>query len=317
MFKFLIVLALASPISTWANSSFDLRIISYNIKGLPPLAGGYNRNRFTEIGRLLEVSRRSADAAHIVALQEAFILDTNLLLKAARFPFELRGPQANFGKDEAGRNVSKLYGSGLILLSESEIKRGDDVVFGTGNCKTWDCYANKGVQSGFLDNPNLPFLLPILNTHMQAGREHEAIRKVQNGIISRFIKRSIARQAFIFAGDFNFRQTQGSYHDFLSQIPNITNSAENCVNSPDSCEISSDSSLEEVLRSNVDHQFYSNGVLKSRDGLTQYQVSIQPLYIRRGFREIFEGRQLSDHLSYEVTFRIYWTELESEIAIKS
>jgi hypothetical protein len=114
-----------------------LRVLSYNIEGLPRLparilrffSGAHDESRFARIGDILRQRRESGDGPHIVAIQEAFHSKHRELIERSGYPYYSYGPGDGFFKTN----------SGLVILSEFPILETHRTVFLHG--MGWDFLA--------------------------------------------------------------------------------------------------------------------------------------------------------------------------------
>ncbi|RZA09047.1 MAG: hypothetical protein EOP11_02945 [Proteobacteria bacterium] len=273
-----------------SDPSLKFRVLSYNIKGLPSFAApGFDEDRYGDIGKILADRNLSGSGPDIVALQESFTSRTAELRALANFSFVAKGP---------GAATMMGVDSGLYILSRYPIIKEESRVFGPELCASWDCYSNKGVQLARIKLPGLPMPVDVYNTHMQASRQSDAIRRGQVKIILEFIKATHAPGApIIFAGDFNFRPSAGdlSFADFIKGS-SLIHAGKLCLSLK--CETAKGYDLRRLYETSVDHQFISEG---AEDGFT-----LIPLRAERNFLDPVKGRLLSDHLGYEVQYELRW-----------
>lgn len=287
------------------EGTFRLRVLSYNVKGLPGIAGGYrNGERFREIGEELHAMRREGTAPDIVLLQEAFVKRTKDIVAYSGYPYAVKGPKAK-DPDENGKRLLKIFSAGLVTMSEFPIVNAAKVAFGKGKCATWDCFANKGVQLSIVEIPDLPFRLPIFNTHLQAVAKHDQKRIEQMGVLKRFMARYMRPiDALIFAGDFNTKTHQASYK-WWQENSGLYSIGEICKKEISNCEIADGTTPESLT--NVDQHFALSGVAEDRLGRkARYSVRIEPGRVEKTFRKLVKGKPLSDHLGYQVDYDIRW-----------
>ncbi len=64
------------------------------------------------------------------------------------------------------------------------------------------------------------------------------------------------------------------------------------------CSLGEGTDPSEVLDQTNDKQFIGDGE----------EVSVVPIYMVRNFKEQIDGRQLSDHTGFEVTYKLIWKE---------
>lgn len=291
-----LLLATLSIGSAWADPPASLTpprrlqfgVLSYNIKGLPGFAApGYDEDRYGDIGRLLAERNLGGRGPDIVALQESFVARTAELRALAGFAHSAKGPDA-----------ATLWGvdSGLWILSRYPILKEERLAFGPKLCATWDCYANKGVQLARIQLPGAPYPVDVYNTHMQAGREHDEIRRAQVKVILEFVKKTHQPGApIVFAGDFNFRPGRGdkSFEDFLRGSA-LTHAGKLFLRLRAPAAALPDAAR--LFESSVDHQFI--------DTAAALPFRLKPLNAERSFTALVKGRALSDHPGYEVRYEL-------------
>lgn len=304
MFKKIILMSLFVSQSVFAAGTKDIRVLSFNIKGLPGIAGGYNKSRFTEIGKILHERRLNGTAPDFVLLQESFIKETKPVRVVSQYPYIVKGPEDEKEYDENGKRVSKIFSAGLYILSEHPLSNPQKMIYGKGVCNSWDCNANKGLQVVTAEIPGVPFKLQFANTHLQATAKHEKNRMKQMDIANRFINRVAPTGPLIFAGDFNITPNLGSYSYWFA-TSHMKSAGEYCLNSLQTdCTVKVGTDPLWVVEKTKDHQFYREGFVETQTG--PVEVTITPISVERNFTEPHEGKPLSDHMGYEVLYRISW-----------
>ncbi len=310
---------MANFAQAWIDESsqeghYDLRVLSYNIKGLPKFAGGYrSKTRFKEIGQILLDRKSSGNAPDIVLLQESFIKETSDLRSLASYPYAVKGPNKK-DFDIHGNMVSKLLNGGLYVLSRFELKHSQKVVFNKNSCSSWDCFSNKGVLITEAQIDELPFNLKIATTHLQSTRKNDDDRIEQMNVLKTFLKPVLdENQPLIFAGDFNTNPTRESFYYWKNQL-DLHNAGESCLDAKNICNIPDSTDRDWILQKSKDQHYYRHGIAPSKDGLTRYQVQIVPLFAERNFSEHVKNKPLSDHLGYEVVYRIFWRKITDSLS---
>jgi hypothetical protein len=273
-----------------------ITILSYNVKGLPKVAG-VTHDRFKDIGIELKKMREQNRQPAIVLLQEAFVSQTKDIENEAGYKNTAAGPGA-IGKNEKSTPVIKLLNAGLRILSDYPITREARVSYNELMCSSWDCFANKGAQAVQVQVPNIPFPLTVANTHTQAMEGHDKVRIDQLNIFQRFIDKFSQTTEPAFAiGDFNSWPTRMCYQHWCKETK-MHNVSDACLKGEVPCNV--------VLRENKgldfnpDQHFFRNGKING------YDVSIRPVYAEHLFIEPVNGRLLSDHWGYNVTYEIKW-----------
>lgn len=267
--------------------SVVVKILSYNIKGTP-VAGfeGFHGKRFKKIGEILAARRALGTAPDAVLIQESFVGRTKNLRRAAAYPYSSKGPGGG----------GALLNAGLYILSEHPIVDQSKLAFGKDACTTWDCMANKGAMLARIQLPGLPFTVDLYNTHLQSIKKHDAVRVSQmNLLLDRLLAPTrVLGNPMIFAGDFNSMPALPSYGHFVRNT-GLANAGEDCLRDSGRCRVEEGTAPGELLEITKDQHFYA----PENPGV--YRVT--PVYAARSFP--LEDR-LSDHLAYEVHYKIEW-----------
>lgn len=280
-------------------NQLELKVLSYNVKGLPaPLATDGGRLRF--IGELLADMRRNNKAPHVIVLQEAFRESVKDLIKASGYPFVEIGPDA-----EA---PGKWANSGLYILSEFPISSVSRLAFHPKSCAGWDCYANKGVLKVQIRIPGMETPVQILNTHMNSngasGVDQSQVDKskyLQINETKKFLDASLDRSLpVIFAGDFNMNPRRAHWQ-YLNESLALSNAGEICTRkkkaaTDETCVVDPSTDSKTLFESTPDHHYFQSG--KS--------LTLIPVFAIKNMRETFNGKELSDHLGYQVHYLMKW-----------
>jgi endonuclease/exonuclease/phosphatase family metal-dependent hydrolase len=271
--------------------SLELKVLSYNVKGLPLIT---DLDRLKRIGAILAERRKRGDEPDVVVLQEAFVRKAERVRNRAGYPYAIRGPAGGgiFAND-----------SGLEVLSNYRIVARRERTL--NDCAFPDCFVSKAILGVDLELPGVPDVIQVFTTHLQADTRNESVRRNQIDDITVFLNRiRFGRVPAIFAGDFNFKPKHPSYHKFLRQMP-VTDVGYQCLGAPATCDVVVDpdgrTDLTDVWKTANDHQFYYQP--------TGSSVRIEPIRVIRNFTERIEGGEhgaLSDHWGYEVHYRIRW-----------
>lgn len=265
---------------------FTLRVLSYNIRGLP-IPFFVDHSRYRRIGEILRRRREAGDAPQVVALQEAFHSRIFDLIDAAGYPHLAFGPEAKGLK----------LRSGLALLSEFPIVDSDHWVF-TKNIR-WDRFVRKAIQYAQIHVPGVQSPIDVFNLHLaspdtdfNAGvKPREAIyaRSWQVREVSRLVrKRSAPDRICLIPGDFNFRPHDSDASWMMRRL-SVLHSGSAILNLGD---CSDAETIHHDLKHSDDHQFF-----RSEQG----RVRIKPVRLRRTFSDGDE-RRLSDHTGLEVDY---------------
>ncbi len=281
------------------TDALELKVLSYNVKGLPsPLVTDGGRLRF--IGELLANLRRNNQGPQVVVLQEAFRESVKDLIKASGYPFVEIGPDA-----EA---PGKWANSGLYVLSEFPISSVARVAFHPKSCAGWDCYANKGILKVEIKIPGLSTAVQILTTHMNSNgasgvdqSEVDKSKYLQINETKKFLDSHLDRSLpTVFAGDFNMNPRRVHWQ-YLNESLNLSNAGEICARkqkaaSGETCLIDSSTDSSTLFEATPDHHYFQSGKA----------VSVIPIFAIKNMRETFNGKPMSDHLGYQVHYLLKW-----------
>ncbi|MEW6056767.1 MAG: endonuclease/exonuclease/phosphatase family protein [Bdellovibrionota bacterium] len=272
--------------------SFQLRVLTYNIQGLP--LPHIDHTKYEKIGRILGQRKARGNAPQIVAIQEAFHSDSRNIPRFARYPWAAFGPRAK----PMGIN------SGLLLLSQYRMAAYDEVRY--VDCAGTDCFAAKGIQRATLSIPTgrgINVELEVFNTHMNADDDvvsnNNQSRKARLGQIRQyggdFLRRSrVGELPALFLGDYNFQLGRPDYNLFASLVGG-ENAVETCTRARN---CTGDQDMQVVLEQTVDHHFYLAGYAAGRP------VSLTPVHAEEVFDEAAPGERLSDHTGIEVVYQV-------------
>jgi endonuclease/exonuclease/phosphatase family metal-dependent hydrolase len=268
------------------TNTVRVRILSYNIKGLPALLEPtWDQERFKDIGEILAARRKAGNAPDIVLLQESFSDRTLDLQKAAGYPYVAQGP-----------SNQKIISSGLYILSEFPITYKQGLLYDDLVCGTWDCFASKGALAVRIQMPKVPFQMLVATTHAQSGKDWNSQRRSQLEMYADFLKSLVNPDlGVITGGDFNTQPARPSYHDFLKRT-GFTNVGETCLSPANRCNLSKNTNRTNLLDDSDDQVYFQSGK----------RVSIRPIAVARILGSPYKGRVLSDHLGYETIFEITW-----------
>ena len=290
------VLAERPPIFEVGERRAYFTILSYNTKGLPKIAG-VDQKRYHDIGLEIKKLREKNGQPSIVLLQEAFVNRTNDLRKQAGYAHMQAGPNiVDF--DEKRRLVTKPLNAGLWVLSDFPFVKTGKVSFDQKLCSSWDCWANKGIQAVRVKVPGIPFELTIANTHTQAGQTSDPIRVGQLDIAWRFLNRFVsAAEPLFVVGDFNTYPSRTSYQHWM-KMTELSSVSDECGAGSVDCVV--------VARENKGLEFSPDQHFFRSGHVNGYDVEIRPAYAEHLFHEPVNGRLLSDHWGYNVTYEIKW-----------
>ncbi|MDQ7018879.1 MAG: endonuclease/exonuclease/phosphatase family protein [Robiginitomaculum sp.] len=291
-----------------------LRVLTYNINALPSPVIRHKTARLNRIAQILKERREQGTQPDIVVLQEAFGERCNVIIEQSGYKYVVRGPGRKSGKNprgtswgvESGRSYAKrakpqkFMGSGLIILSDYKITNPVFTTFSGQACAGLDCLANKAIVMTEITVPGLDTPVKLVTSHFNSNRSAKAPGAVrlrahqqQTDILAKFLARTTSMEApLILAGDFNTK-LPARYQYFRKEI-NALDAAESCLKTGTSCALAPQTTPAEVLYLTDDKQFYRSGSA----------TLLTPVYIERNFRELLNGRALSDHTGYEVHYAL-------------
>lgn len=286
-----------SPVNTeiQKGKSATLRILTYNIKGIPCLDSGaaktllttvgvkkcpltddaYQRSNDARFAAIVEKLRdlvKSGNGPDVVLLQEAFYSKNSLftnqgvrsLPEKIGYPYFAWGPEGTIdnGMDDYW-NMSKqdqnkvkgLLSSGLLVLSRYPIEGKEFVLYGA-DCTSEDCVSNKSAMLVRISAPAIGSV-DILNTHVQAIGSEGAIRKKQYAKAAAMVKKS-AGAAFVFlGGDFNARTAPEAPEitELKTLLPNLKDGGAECTAKVAGCAVQPSGSAARLAGGILDHIF--------------------------------------------------------------
>lgn len=324
----LMLLALAalgwSPAAAQSTVSEDsggaMSVMTYNVKGAPwPVTHGRGRALRLIGDRLLQL-RREGHQPQIVLLQEAFSGDARAIARRAGYRFVIAGP----GPDErtpsaaseadlqflAGRSLwhgelsGKLFGSGLLLLSDYPVTQVRRLAFPAFACAGFDCLANKGALLATIELPGatpVDIVATHLNSrhsaHVADARSLYAYRR-QVALLSDFIAANRnPDHPLIVAGDFNVGAAPERGRALSALVPGWGEGSP-VVEALGVASAGSDAAAGDALaavRRNTDFEFIAAG----------RSAGLVPLDVRVTFGREPDGHMLSDHIGYAVSFALH------------
>ena len=271
-------------LNTTKANSFELRVLSYNIQGLP-IPFFYDHTRYLDIGKKILERKKLGNEPHIIAIQEGFHHRVSELIDIVKYPHVFYGPKAKGGK----------VSSGLIYLSKFPILENRKMAF--KNCTGFDCMSRKGAHLIKIQIPGTNLQIKIVNTHMNANDSEyydpdaaqcrlEQLQEIRDFYWTYDFDH---KSADIILGDFNFAYNEYEFTSF-EYFMDMKNSAMWCLEAG-TCR---GEDPREDLQIAIDHQFFKNGT----------DVKLTPVFFERNFREVVNGRYLSDHLGHEVHYKV-------------
>lgn len=259
-------------------SATELRVLSYNIWGLPAPIGQDLEPRVERIAEAIQ-------AYDIVLIQEAFDSHTASLPERAGFPYAYHHRNADLWRQP----------SGLMVLSRFPIVETDFMPF--PGLAPPDLLANKGVLFARVQHPEIGYL-DLYNTHYQSRQQPDAANiriHSNNATLKQLLLKHHQYHPTIIGGDFNAIPGNPEHQDLLQALPLIDTylmhpqqELARIVNSWPSTALSSRRARR------IDYLFLLE------NALWDYQV----LNSRMVFAEPWRGYLLSDHLGMAATVRL-------------
>lgn len=270
----------------------ELRVMSYNINGLPWPLKANKAPLFKEMARIINDQRVAGTAPHIILVQEGFRGNSRHFVEGSGYPYIAKGPNSK-QRDSDDVPSKALINSGLFVMSEYPIVKVDKVVFGS-QCTGWDCMANKGVLYAQIDIPGIG-LVDVFNTHFNSvgssGSKKEkvyAVQAQQLQIAIDFIKANTSSERpALFVGDVNIRESNPVFPTMMASLQPLFHTGTFCKLYTSFCSLGEGTGIQELFET-PDHHFY-----KSSD-----QVEVYPYYSAKTMRSRVDDRGLSDHLAY-------------------
>ena len=304
-----------------------LSVMTYNVKGAPwPVTHGRGRD-LRAIGDRLGQLRAGGEQPHIVLLQEAFSGDARAIARRAGYRFVIAGPgpgersampaTAADTRFLAGRSLwrgersGRLFGSGLLLLSDYPVSQVRRIAFPRFACAGFDCLANKGALLATVELPG-GIAVDVVATHLNSrhsshvadDRSLYAYRR-QVALLSDFILGNRnPEHPLIVAGDFNVGAAADRGRALDALVPGWGGGAP-VVEALGAMAATNDRLGEDAraaVRRNTDFEFAASG----------RATALIPLDVEVPFGREPSGRMLSDHIGYAVTFDLRPLEQRSQ-----
>ena len=290
--SFLLISNISSNAFAQLQNPISLKFLTYNIKGLPPIAAdGWKNDRLPVIAQRLAERLANGTAPDFVTLQEVFTAEAKAIVPLSGYPYSAQGPNRN-GTGPGG-DFQKIYGSGTFILSRYPIVETGIVNYPDGVCGTWDCHANKGLMYVKIKMDGIDEPITVFDTHMQSGKRFDDVRLKQIEVLSKFVNDHRGTGIFFFGGDFNSSPDLPSFAELKKTFGAMT-AGEYCSSPAATCEFGENTSPADVFSDSIDHIFYAGSA----------HATVTPVYVVRNFTEIFGDKTLSDHLGLEAHFLI-------------
>ncbi|NVJ97678.1 MAG: endonuclease/exonuclease/phosphatase family protein [Alphaproteobacteria bacterium] len=306
-------IALLGQAASAAYNSQDIRVLSYNINALPSVAKKGGSDQYEAIAQELRERRKEGTHPQVVLLQEVFNSKADVIIEQTGYPFVVHGPgrkdTSKRGKAHWSQQTRKQYstftnpqkftGSGLVILSDFPILEAHHKAFDSDTCAGIDCLANKAIMMVRLDVPGLDVPLDVINSHFNSRGTAAAPKKwtlkahqKQTDTLVWFLDKMKAGNPQILAGDFNTKY-QARYNYFKEQV-GFVDIGENCLALEAVCTVDPATKTDMILYNTNDKHFAAPG----------QAYGITPTFVARNFTGKVNGKPFSDHLGYEVHYRL-------------
>ena len=291
--------------------------MTYNVAGLPwPIRRG-RPEALKEITRDMVALHAADRAPDVVVLQEAFTRESEAV--GAPFVHKVSGPGAkavtgfdlpavddNFVRDRRfakGERIGKVLSSGLYIFSDYPVIASHMTPFQENSCAGFDCLANKGAMIAVIEIPGVPTPIQILNTHLNSNGASGvsevralAAHRQQVDEMGALMAHSLnPNWPIIYAGDFNTRHSEDRFGHNAKTLPGKL-VAQYCLEPQSGCDAR--------MPWTGDAPWLDTQDLQGFAGVPQ--IDIRPIRAEKMFEKPRNGKMLSDHDAYMVTYRLTW-----------
>lgn len=294
-----------------------LRILAYNINGLPKTLTKGKLPHFNRIAEILRERRAAGTQPHLVLLQEAFDKRTAVIAETTGYKYVYKGPgrrdtsrKGNAHWNPATRkpyavrqDPQKIAGSGLYILSDFPLLDAKYKAFDSDECAGFDCLSNKAIQFVRVQTPFASDPIDIVNSHFNSRSAAKAPGKIvlkthkkQTDVLVKFLKQYRKGYPIVIAGDFNTKQDKR--YAYFSKAVGLKDAGTVCLSDRRVCMLEAGTKQDEILFNTNDKQFFD----------VSSTVRLEPIWAARNFDEYVEEKPLSDHLGYEVHYRVITNE---------
>lgn len=304
-----------------AASGEPLSVLTYNVHGLPWPIVESRSDELAAIGQRLAMLRREGRQPSVVVLQEAFTADAARIGAHGGYRYAATGPSADerdpisIAPDPAfaagasalkGETEGKWEGSGLRIFSDFPIVAVRRMAFPPQVCAGYDCLANKGALLVTIDVPGkgpVQMAATHLNSHASSGvpdaRSIIAYR-AQVALLDNFLRGAVdPARPLIVAGDFNVGVAPGRWDALRPRAAawgalgggQGGEGLRACI-AAGRVDRSDEAAF--IVRRARDFEFFSSGT----------QTPLTPERADVTFGRDPDGRALSDHLGFSVTYRL-------------
>ncbi len=297
----------------------DLRVMTFNVAGLPGPLRKTRSDALQLIGDEFAKMRAMGTAPHVLVLQEAFTDEARAIGKRAGYAYERFGPDENSAPlfksaqkmpellatryARNGEGLGKIVGSGLAIFSDLPISDAQMTAFGADDCAGTDCFANKGVMLVNIAIPGLAGGIDIANTHMNslkaAGKPYSRSLMAyqrQSDVLRAFIdSKAKTSVPMIFAGDFNASETRDRFQYLERTLGPEQEVFEICAQLK-GCALDIGKVMGGFWQASLDLHW-----IRPSAG-----VDMAPVNVAWAFQKPVQGTMLSDHKALTVTYHLRW-----------
>ncbi|GGB67884.1 hypothetical protein GCM10010833_23810 [Blastomonas aquatica] len=295
-----------------------LRVLIYNVEGLPWPARRNRSDSLRRIGETLKTLRGNGSGPDVVMLQEAFTPHARDVLAIAGYANIVSGPGRRTNRAAPGAEIERSFeqarkrkkgerfgrflNSGLYIASDLPLSVLAAEPFSQRACAGFDCLANKGALAAELSIAGVPGSLVLMTTHLNSQRAArvplDRARKAhgyqieENALLLSRVRDPSA--PLIIGGDFNMRGDPARFEAFATAQP-YTIVHEFCVSQPLVCAVKMSFDGDEPWLDTQDLQAFDDGI----------SVRIIPVEIEAMFDGL-NAERLSDHDGLLVTYELRW-----------
>ena len=300
-------------------AAHSLRVLSYNVEGLPWPIASARRDAAAAIAQSLRDLRDHHSEPQVVAVQEAFGSAQKRIGGDAGYRYAAFGParaQAGAGPANAddrrfraaatvwrGEGGLRVEDSGLAVFSDYPIVWARRVAFPDYACAGWDCLANKGMLAVAVRLPGQAQPVILVDTHLNSNaasgtgtsRSFYAYRRQVDALGAFAAELRATGDPVILAGDFNVGR-DGSRSSYLARAL-LTRDAFGIAAVEDVC----GGACRKLAPQNQPTADRSKTILAYGVGP---RGSLAPEGATASFGFGTDGRHLSDHIGVERSFAV-------------
>ncbi|MCB2109239.1 MAG: endonuclease/exonuclease/phosphatase family protein [Rhodobacteraceae bacterium] len=305
-------------ISVPDRSVSQLRVMTYNVEGLPwPARFGRDR-AIDKIAERLRQMNRDGLGPDILVIQEGFIDEVRKIGEDGEYPYIIAGPRADLtawtpqspltqklaGHQQwlKGEGVGKFLDSGLWIFSKFPIVAMASAPYGAQSCAGFDCLANKGVVFARISVPGIEVPIDIYSTHLNSRTSSRVSQERANlahhaqvDELSAFIANmSGGDRPLILAGDINVRHSSERFTYLARRLSGLNFVDVYCGVIQIACRTPASADAGKPWLVTQDHQLYRSARM----------VDLIPIDNRDVFSDQDGRPTLSDHKANLVTYSI-------------